>query len=113
MADPNQYNVGETIIWGNTFYRNTETSPQTEVVIDQTTCSLVVTDPLGATSTINIGSMRHVNGSGRYEADYDTTSKSPGRYQGVWTGTATYTDELGNSRSYKMIETHYVDVVSP
>jgi hypothetical protein len=110
MADPNQYNVGETIIWGASFTRYTTATPATEVALNMTTCSVAVTDPSGATTTTNIGSMRNP-ATGRYESD--TVATAPGRWTAKWTGDTTYTDEQSVARTYKQIETDFADVVSP
>lgn len=110
MADPNQYNLGETIIWGASFTRFTTNTPATEVALNMTTCTALVTAPDGTTTTINIGSMRNP-ATGRYEADTVTTQA--GRYTVKWTGDTTYTDEQSVLRSYKQIETDFADVVSP
>lgn len=110
MADPNQYNVGETIVWGASFTRFTTLTPATELALDMTTCSLVVTDPAGGQTTTNIGSMRHP-ATGRYEAD--TVTAIPGRFTAKWTGDTTFNDEQSVARTYKQIETDLADVVSP
>ncbi len=110
MADPNLYNVGERIVWGTVFYRPVESTPVTEVAIDLTTCSGAVTSPSGSTTTTTIGSMRH-RATGRYE--FDTVATEPGRWSIKWQGDTTYLDENGDNRTYTMIETDFVDVVSP
>ena len=112
MADPNQYNVGESIVWGARFSRRTTTVgvPATDVALDMTTCTLAVTDPSGAVTNTSIGAMRHPE-TGRYEADTVTTL--PGKYAAKWTGVTTYIDEQLNNRSYTAIETDEAFVVSP
>lgn len=110
MADPNQYNVGEKIIWETVFYRYTETTPVTRVEIDLTSCTLAVTDPAGNVSSTSIGTLVHPS-TGRYRGE--TTTTMPGRYTAKWTGSGTYTDELLVLRDYLQIEGDFADVVSP
>lgn len=96
MSDP--LLLGEpTVIFGVARRYNAK-DRRTEIPLNQTSVSLVVTKPDGTTDTFAIGAFRNPE-AGRYELDYTPTQE--GIYRAKITyGPTAYVDEFGNNRTF-------------
>jgi hypothetical protein len=100
-------NVGDVVAFGAQVTRWTTTDPRRRIPVDLASGQVIVTSPSAVAVTTLIAAMRHPD-TGRYELD--TTMTAAGIWQQDWSGSASFTDEDGNSRTMPWTKHDEVEV---